>query len=104
MEKEEVTFKTTAFEGPLDLLLHLISKNKVSIMDIPIVEITDQYFSYINEWEQENIEFSSEFIVMASTLLYIKSKMLLPRHEEGEEGGGRPPRGPGPAAFGISKI
>ena len=82
---EEVTFKTTAFEGPLDLLLHLISKNKVSIMDIPIVEITDQYFSYINQWERENIEFSSEFIVMASTLLYIKSKMLLPRHEEEQE-------------------
>ncbi len=81
----DVSFKTAAFEGPLDLLLHLISKNKVSIYDIPISEITDQYFDYLRECEAMDMELSSEFAVMASQLLYIKSKMLLPVYDEEEE-------------------
>lgn len=81
----DVSFKTAAFEGPLDLLLHLISKNKVSIYDIPVSEITDQYFEYLTECEAMDMELSSEFAVMASQLLYIKSKMLLPVYDEEEE-------------------
>ena len=81
----DVSFKTAAFEGPLDLLLHLISKNKVSIYDIPISEITDQYFEYLAECEAMDMELSSEFAVMASQLLYIKSKMLLHVYDEEEE-------------------
>ncbi len=81
----EVSFKTAAFEGPLDLLLHLISKNKVSIYDIPISDIADQYFEYLAECEKVDMELSSEFAVMASQLLYIKSKMLLPVYDEEEE-------------------
>ncbi len=81
----EVSFKTAVFEGPLDLLMHLITKNKVSIYDIPISEITDQYFDYLYECEALDMELSSEFAVMAAQLLLIKSKMLLPRDEEEEE-------------------
>lgn len=80
----ELTVKLQAFEGPLDLLLHLLDKNKVSIYDIPIVEITNQYLEYIQQWDLNSM---SEFLVMASTLIAIKSKMLLPRevNEDGEE-------------------
>ena len=74
----ELSFKIDVFEGPLDLLLHLISKNKVSICDIPISMITDQYFAYIELMQQLDMEIGGEFLVMASQLLYIKSKMLLP--------------------------
>lgn len=82
----ELSFKTEVFEGPLDLLLHLISKNKVSICDIPISLITDQYFAYIDLMQQLDMELGGEFLVMASQLLYIKSKMLLPvQEEEGED-------------------
>lgn len=81
---EEVVFRSQEFEGPLDLLLHLISKNKVSIFDVALSQITDQYFQYIERWQKENIEFSSEFLVVASELLYIKSKALLPQHDEDE--------------------
>ncbi|MBE7054939.1 MAG: hypothetical protein E7392_02355 [Ruminococcaceae bacterium] len=81
----ELSFKTEVFEGPLDLLLHLISKNKVSICDIPISMITDQYFEYIELMQQLDMEVGGEFLVMASQLLYIKSKMLLPAPEEDEE-------------------
>ena len=81
----DLSFKTEVFEGPLDLLLHLISKNKVSICDIPISLITDQYFEYIALMQELDMEFSGEFLVMASQLLYIKSKMLLPVDEEEEE-------------------
>lgn len=79
--------KLEAFEGPLDLLLHLIEKNKIDIYDIPIVEITDQYLEYIRAMETEDLNVMSEFLVMAATLLDIKCKMLLPRevNEEGEE-------------------
>ncbi len=82
---EKVKYKLEAFEGPLDLLLTLIKKNKVSIYDIPIVEITEQYLEAIDGIEEEDIENTSEFLVMAADLLYIKSKMLLPKNEEEEE-------------------
>lgn len=81
----ELSFKTEVFEGPLDLLLHLISKNKVSICDIPISLITDQYFEYISLMQQLDMELGGEFLVMASQLLLIKSRMLLPKNEEEEE-------------------
>ena len=82
-----IPVKLQAFEGPLDLLLHLIEKNKVNIYDIPIAEITDQYMEYIKEIHGEDLEVMSEFLVMAATLLDIKSRMLLPPEvtEEGEE-------------------
>ena len=79
---QQLTYRLDQFEGPLDLLLSLISKNKVSITDIPIALICDQYLEYINEAERMDLEIASEFIVMASELMLIKSKMLLP-HEEG---------------------
>ncbi len=83
----EINFKLETFEGPLDLLLHLIEKNKMSIFDIQIVEITDQYLAYIDEMKRHDLGILSEFLVMAATLLAIKSKMLLPAPEveEGEE-------------------
>lgn len=74
-----------AFDGPLDLLLTLIEKNKINIFDIPIVEITDQYLAYVQQMEEENLDVMSEFMVMASELLAIKCRMLLPREEEEEE-------------------
>ena len=77
--------KLNVFEGPLDLLLHLIEKNKVQIFDIPIVTITDQYIEYINNMEEEDLDVMSEFLVMAATLIRIKSKMLLPKDEEEED-------------------
>ncbi len=83
----DLSFKLQKFEGPLDLLLHLIEKNKVDIYDIPIAAITDQYFAYLDEMRDRDMEVMSEFLVMAATLLDIKSKMLLPpeKDEEGEE-------------------
>lgn len=72
------------FEGPLDLLLHLIEKNKINIYDIPIVEITEQYMDYIRQMQEQDMEVMSEFLVMAATLLNIKSKMLLPQEEPEE--------------------
>lgn len=82
-----ISYKLEQFEGPLDLLLHLIEKNKVSIYDIPIAEITDQYLEYVSQMEKEDLNVVSEFLVMAATLLDIKSRMLLPAevNEEGEE-------------------
>ncbi|MBR1693114.1 MAG: segregation/condensation protein A [Lachnospiraceae bacterium] len=79
--------KLQVFEGPLDLLLHLIEKNKVDIYDIPIVEITAQYLDYIRQMETNDMNVTSEFLVMAATLLDIKCRMLLPKevNEEGEE-------------------
>jgi len=82
---EAITYRLDQFEGPLDLLLNLISKNKVSIADIPIAVICDQYMEYIVEAQELNMDIASEFIVMASELILIKSKMLLPRTEEDEE-------------------
>ena len=82
-----IPVKLQVFEGPLDLLLHLIDKNKIDIYDIPIVEITNQYMDYIKAMEREDLNVMSEFLVMAATLLDIKCKMLLPKEitEEGEE-------------------
>ena len=81
-----IVVKLEVFEGPLDLLLHLIDKNKVNIYDIPIVIITEQYLAYVKEMEKQDLDIASEFLVMAATLLDIKSKMLLPHvvNEEGE--------------------
>lgn len=77
--------KVENFEGPLDLLCMLIEKNKMNIYDIKLGEITDQYLEYIKQMEKENLEVKSEFLVMASTLLYMKSKKLLPNQEEKED-------------------
>ena len=82
-----IPVKLEVFEGPLDLLLHLIDKNKIDIYDIPIVEITNQYMEYIRNMQREDLNVMSEFLVMAATLLDIKCRMLLPKEvtEEGEE-------------------
>ena len=82
-----IPVKLEVFEGPLDLLLHLIDKNKVDIYDIPIVEITEQYLDYIKQMENRDMNVMSEFLVMAATLIDIKCRMLLPKevNEEGEE-------------------
>ena len=77
-------FKIDAFEGPLDLLLHLIKESKVDILDIKIVDITNQYLAYIKAMEELDLDIASEYLVMASELLEMKSKLLLPRHEEEE--------------------
>ena len=84
LETNKYAIKIENFEGPLDLLCHLIDKNKMDIYDVNLSEITDQYIEYINNMEQMNLEVASEFIVMASTLLYIKSKNLLPHEVEDE--------------------
>lgn len=76
---------TLTFEGPLDLLLHLLHKNKVSIYDIPIAEITNQYIEYVEQMQKLDMESTGEFLVMAAQLLLIKSKMLLPGNEEESE-------------------
>lgn len=81
----DLNVKLEAFEGPLDLLLHLLEKNKVNIYDIPIVEITNQYLEYIQEMQRQDLNIMSEFLVMAATLIAIKSKMLLPKEEKEEE-------------------
>ena len=81
---EQLMYRLDQFEGPLDLLLTLISKNKVSITDIPIAMICDQYMEYIEAAQRMDLDIASEFIVMASELMLIKSKMILP-HEEGTE-------------------
>ena len=83
----ELEVKLQAFEGPLDLLLHLIEKNKVDIYDIPIVEITEQYLDYVSKMPKDDLDLASEFLVMAATLIDIKSRMLLPKEidENGEE-------------------
>ena len=81
----DLKVKLQIFEGPLDLLLHLLEKNKVNIYDIPIVEITNQYLDYINEMKRQDLNIMSEFLVMAATLIDIKSRMLLPVEEEAED-------------------
>ncbi len=85
LETEQYPIKIDNFEGPLDLLCHLIDKNKMNIYDINLSEITDQYMEYLKQNEIMNLEIASEFLVMASTLLYLKSKNLLPKQEEEEE-------------------
>jgi segregation and condensation protein A len=91
----KVTYKLESFEGPLDLLLHLIDKTEVDIYNIPIKAITDQYMAYLSDMQEMELDITSEFLVMAATLLLIKSKMLLPKppiieldsddYEEGED-------------------
>ena len=75
----DINIKLESFEGPMDLLYSLIIKNKIDIYDIPIVELTDQYLEYVDYMQRENMDSISEFILMAATLIEIKSKMLLPK-------------------------
>ena len=81
----EYEVKIDAFEGPLDLLLHLVKESKVDIWDIKIVDITEQYLNYIQAMEKLNLNIASEYLVMASELIEMKSKMLLPRVKDEEE-------------------
>lgn len=85
LETKKYSIKIDNFQGPLDLLCHLIDCNKMNIYDIKISEITDQYIEYLNQMEKLNLEIASEFLIMASTLLYLKSKKLLPKQEIEEE-------------------
>lgn len=85
LERSKYEIKIENFEGPLDLLVHLIDKNKMDIYDIKISEITEQYIDYLRKMEDMNLVVASEFAIMASTLLYLKSKKLLPKHEDNEE-------------------
>ncbi|UCD35871.1 MAG: segregation/condensation protein A [Nitrospiraceae bacterium] len=85
-------FKLTVFEGPLDLLLHLIKESKIDIYDIPIVDITQQYLGYIALLKELDLEIAGEFLVMAATLIHIKSKMLLPPDEEDKQEAVEDPR------------
>lgn len=78
----EITYHLEVFDGPLDLLLHLISKNKINIYDIPIVEILEQYNKALEEMKERNLSIACEFVTMSAHLLYIKSKMLLPKYED----------------------
>ena len=85
LETKQYAIKIDNFEGPLDLLCHLIDVNKMNIYDINLNSITDQYVKYLNEMEKMNLEIASEFLVMASTLLYLKSKKLLPKQDDETE-------------------
>ena len=85
LETNKYENKIENFEGPLDLLCHLIDKNKMNICDIKISEITDQYIEFLNNMEKLNLEITSEFLIMASTLLYLKSKTLLPVEKKEEK-------------------
>ena len=89
----EIEFIIDDFEGPLDLLLHLIKENKMDILDIEIEKITDQYIAYLNKMEEMNLEVTSNYLVLASELLYIKSRMLLPREKNENEDEEEDPRG-----------
>ena len=88
----DVSLKLTAFEGPLDLLMHLIESNKIDIYDIPIVEIMEQYIGYLRNLQEFDMELASEFLVMAATLLQIKSRILLPKEAREDEDEGEDPR------------
>ncbi|HOP10547.1 MAG TPA: segregation/condensation protein A [Oscillospiraceae bacterium] len=85
MSVQHPTVKVETFEGPLDLLLFLIAKNKVSILDIPIADIFEQYTQYLDVLREDNIEIASDFLEMAARLVYIKTAMLLPKSEEGDQ-------------------
>ncbi len=85
LETNKYSIKLENFEGPLDLLCHLIDKNKMDIYDINLSEITDQYIEFIKQMKEMNLDVTSEFLVMSSTLLYLKSKHLLPKNEDDEE-------------------
>ena len=85
MSAEEYNIKLEAFEGPLALLLHLIEKNKIDIYDIPVAAVAEQYLAYLRAWKEFNMEVATEFLTMASTLLLIKSRMLLPKPVKPED-------------------
>jgi len=89
---QEYKIKLDAFEGPMDLLMHLIDKNKIDIYDIPIASLTQQYMTYLDEAQEFNIEIASEFLVMAATLLQIKSRMMLPKPPKEEQAEEEDPR------------
>jgi len=91
-EPHPYTVRLEAFEGPLDLLLHLIRKNELDIMDIPIALITEQYLDYMKLMKELNLDVAGDYLLMASTLLHIKSRMLLPVSAEEEEEEGEDPR------------
>ncbi len=82
---EKISYKLEVFEGPMDLLLHLITKHKLDIYDIPILELVEQYTSYVREMQEENMEVASEFLEMAARLVYIKTVSLLPVYDQAEE-------------------
>lgn len=82
---EPISYKLEVFEGPMDLLLHLITKHKIDIYDIPILELVEQYVAYVREMQEENMDVASEFLEMAARLVYIKTVSLLPVYEEAEE-------------------
>lgn len=82
---EQISYKLDVFEGPMDLLLHLIAKHKLNIYDIPIVELVNQYIAYVNELKEHDMYVASEFLEMAARLVYLKSVSLLPVHEEADE-------------------
>ena len=82
---EKLSYKLEVFEGPMDLLLHLITKHKIDIYDIPIVELVDQYTEYVRAMQEENMDIASEFLEMAARLVYMKTVSLLPKHEEIEQ-------------------
>ena len=88
-EENEFDFKTESFEGPLDLLIHLIRKHEVNIYDIPIALITEQYLGYIELMQELNLDVAGEFLVMAATLIHIKSRTLLPRPDPSQDDGGQ---------------
>lgn len=81
---EQPSYKLEVFEGPMDLLLHLISKHKLNINDIPIIELVNQYLDYVRKMQEEDFDIAGEFLEMAARLIYIKTVSLLPRHEEAE--------------------
>ena len=81
---ETLSYKIESFEGPMDLLLHLISKHKVRIEDVPIMDLINQYLDYMKKLKEENLEVASEFLEMAARLVYIKTVSLLPVHEEAD--------------------
>lgn len=82
---EKICYKLEMFEGPLDLLLHLISKNKLNIAEIQITDLVDQYLEHVSALQEQNMDVASEFLEMAARLVYIKSVFLLPKHEEAQE-------------------
>ena len=82
---QQISYKLEVFEGPMDLLLHLIAKHKLNINDIPIVELVNQYLDYVRQMENADFEIAGDFLEMAARLIYIKTVSLLPRHEEAEQ-------------------
>lgn len=82
---QQINYKLEVFEGPMDLLLHLISKHKLNINDIPIVELVNQYLDYVRQMQDADFEVAGDFLEMAARLIYIKTVSLLPRHEEAEK-------------------